>query len=326
MARVLSGIQPSGVLHIGNYLGAVRRWVKAQHDHDAIYLIVDLHALTVDIDPSDLRQQTIEVAISLLSAGIDPEHCTLAVQSHVAEHSQLAWVLECVASYGELRRMTQFKDKGAGQESVRVGLLTYPVLMSADILLYQSDEVPVGADQRQHLELARNLAIRFNSRYGPIFTVPEAIIPPIGARIMDLQHPERKMSKSVSSPQGTINVSDRPDEIAKKIRRSVTDTENIVVFDPERKPGVSNLLEILSATTGRDPNELAADFSSYGALKEAVTASLVAVLEPVQDRMQALQADPEYVMHILRTGAEKARSIASKTLQSAQDAVGLLLP
>lgn len=325
MARVLSGIQPSGVLHIGNYLGAIVPWVAAQDEHDALYTIVDLHALTLDIEPSELRARTFDTAVSLLAAGLDPDRCTLFVQSHIAEHNQLAWLLECVASYGELRRMTQFKDKGAGQESVRVGLLTYPVLMAADILLYQSEQVPVGDDQRQHLELARNLAIRFNGRYGEVFTVPEAVIPKVGARIMDLQHPERKMSKSVSSPQGTINLTDSPDEIARKIRRSVTDTENEVRYDPRLKPGISNLLELLSATTGHAPVALASTFSSYGPLKEAVTTALVEAILPLQMRIDALRADPDFVFAALREGAEKARTIASKTMTASASAMGLLL-
>src|SRR5665213_105033 len=208
MSRVLSGIQPSGELHLGNYLGAVRNWVADQHTDEAYYCIVDLHALTMDIDPGTLRARTLDAAIDLLASGLDPELCTLFVQSHVAEHARLTWLLECTATMGELRRMTQFKEKGAGQESVRAGLFTYPVLMAADIVLYDADRVPVGADQRQHLELTRELAIRFNHRYGDVFVVPEAAIPRIGARVMDLQHPERKMSKSVSSPLGTIQVLD----------------------------------------------------------------------------------------------------------------------
>ena len=326
MARVLSGIQPSGTIHVGNYLGAVKPWVVAQKSNDAFYMIVDLHALTLDIDPGELRAQTLETAVSLFAAGLDPGLCTLFVQSHIHEHSELAWILECVASYGELRRMTQFKDKGASQESVRVGLLTYPVLMASDILLYQTEQVPVGDDQRQHLELARDVAIRFNNRYRRVFRLPEAVIPKVGARVMDLQNPERKMSKSVSSPQGTINITDAPDVIDKKIRRAVTDTESAVVYDPGTRPGVSNLLEILSGTTGQAVTDLAEEFPSYGSLKSAVTASLVETLVPLQKRMQELRADTSYVMHALNEGAEKARSIAAETLANAKDAVGLLAP
>lgn len=324
MARVLSGIQPSGELHVGNYFGAVRQWVAAQDDYDSFYCIVDLHALTVDIEPVELRQRTLDTATSLLAAGLDPKRCTLFVQGHVSEHNEMAWLLECVASYGELRRMTQFKDKGAGQESVRVGLLTYPVLMAADILLYDANQVPVGDDQRQHLELARNVAIRFNSRYGETLTVPEAMIPPIGARVMDLQHPDRKMSKSISSPGGTINITDSSDEIAKKVRRAVTDNDAVVAYDPERKPGLSNLLEILSATSGVSPDVLAERYTSYGSLKESVTESLIDELSGLQIRMRELEKDPSYVMAALAEGAEKAREIASITLSRSRRAVGLL--
>src|SRR6202044_3654998 len=225
MARVFSGVQPSGSLHLGNYLGAFRQWVAAQGENDALYCVVDLHALTLEIDPAALRAQTYDTAAGLLAVGLDPDRCTLFVQSQVSEHTSLEWLLECTATYGELQRMTQFKEKGAGKDSVRAGLLTYPVLMAADILLYDSDSVPVGDDQRQHLELARDLAIRFNARYGDTFVVPNAAIPAIGARVMDLQHPEHKMSKSVSSPAGTVNLTDSADEIAKKVRRAVTDAE-----------------------------------------------------------------------------------------------------
>lgn len=326
MARVLSAIQPSGTIHIGNYFGAIKPWVVAQKSHDAFYSIADLHALTLDIDPKELRSNTLDTAIVLFAAGIDPSQCTLFIQSHIHEHNELAWLLECVSSYGELRRMTQFKDKSAHQESVRVGLLTYPVLMAADILLYQTDQVPVGDDQRQHLELARDLAIRFNSRYQTVFRVPEAVVPTVGSRVMDLQNPERKMSKSMSSPQGTINITDGPDDIAKKIKRAVTDTKSAVVYDPKTRPGISNLLELLSGTTGQSPTDLAEEFSSYGSLKSAVTASLVETLTPLQLRMQELREDTNFLMHSLYEGAEKARAIASETLMHAKDAVGLLAP
>jgi tryptophanyl-tRNA synthetase len=326
MARVLSGLQPSGILHIGNYFGALTQWVAAQEEHDAFYTIADLHALTLEIDPAELRERTFDTAVTLLAAGLDPKRCTLFVQGHVHQHNEMAWILECVASYGELHRMTQFKDKSAGQESVRVGLLTYPVLMAADVLLYQANQVPVGDDQRQHLELARNLANRFNGRYREVFTIPEAVIPAIGARVMDLQNPERKMSKSVSSPRGTINMSDTPDEIVQKIKRAVTDTDSVVAYDPKNRPGVSNLLELLSAATGGAPKVLAKEFNSYGALKEAVATALVESLAPVQSRIRELRDDETYVFAALREGAEKARAIAEETLHAARDAVGLLSP
>jgi tryptophanyl-tRNA synthetase len=324
MARAFSGVQPSGVLHLGNYLGAFRQWVADQGSHDAFYCIVDLHALTLDIDPAELRRNTLDTAMSLLAVGLDPARCTLFVQSHVAAHSELSWLLECTATYGELRRMTQFKDKSAGHESVRAGLLTYPVLMTADIVLYDADIVPVGDDQRQHLELARDLAIRFNARYGKTFVVPEAEIPKTGARVMDLQHPERKMSKSLASPQGTVNLSDTPDEIVRKVRRAVTDADEGVAYDPEHRPGVSNLLEILAAVTGETPTTLADRYTTYGPLKNDVAAALVDCLAPIQARLAAFRADPAALDAALRTGADKAHEVASVTLSRAQHAVGLL--
>jgi tryptophanyl-tRNA synthetase len=324
MASVLSGIQPSGALHVGNYLGAIRQWVAAQYEHDALFCIVDLHALTLDIAPEELRARTFDTAVGLLAAGLDPAHCTLFVQGHVHEHSELAWLLECVASYGELRRMTQFKDKGAGQESVRVSLLTYPVLMAADIVLYDAEQVPVGDDQRQHLELARDIAIRFNSRYGKTFTVPEPAIPAIGARVMDLQQPERKMSKSIASPLGLMYISDSAEEIRRKVRRAVTDADGTVRYDRDKKPGVSNLLELLSAATGTPPEELADDFSNYGGLKDATADALIELLAPVRARIEDLHADRNTVLAALEIGAEKAASIAGVTLARARDAMGLL--
>ncbi len=251
MARVLSGVQPSGDLHLGNYLGAFRNWVADQHEFDAYFCVVDLHALTLDYDPALLAAKTVETAQNLLAVGLDPAVCTVFVQSHVPEHPRLTWLLECTATYGELRRMTQFKDKGGEQETVRAGLLTYPVLMAADILLYDADRVPVGDDQRQHLELTRDVAARFNHRYGETFVVPQAAVPTVAARVMDLQEPTRKMSKSVSSPLGTILVLDSPEEIDRKVRKAVTDTETEVRYDPVKKPGVSNLLELLAASTRR---------------------------------------------------------------------------
>ncbi|HZA88317.1 MAG TPA: tryptophan--tRNA ligase, partial [Acidimicrobiales bacterium] len=247
MARVFSGIQPTGELHLGNYLGAVRRWVRAQDEDDAIHCIVDLHALTIPQDPAVLRAKTIEVTQILVAAGLDPEVCTLFAQSQVPEHSELGWIMECTAAFGELRRMVQFKEKSVEAGFVSAGLFTYPALQAADVLLYGTEKVPVGDDQRQHVELARDLAMRFNSRYGDTFVVPEHAIPPVAARVMDLQQPERKMSKSLESPQGTVVVLDDPDTIARKFRRAVTDSEAEVRYDPDAKPGVSNLLSILAA-------------------------------------------------------------------------------
>ncbi len=326
MSRVLSGIQPSGDLHLGNYLGAIRNWVADQEAHDALYCIVDLHALTLDIDPDELRRRTYETALDLLAAGLDPRRCTLFVQSHVPEHAQMTWLLECTATMGELGRMTQFKEKSAGRESVRVGLFTYPVLMSSDILLYDAERVPVGDDQRQHLELARELAIRFNRRYGPTLVVPEAAIPAIGARVMDLQHPARKMSKSADSPLGTILMLDEDADIARKVKRAVTDTDGEVRYDPEGKPGLSNLLELLAVATGTSPSVLAAGYTRYGDLKDDLTQALIELLRPVRERRAALAEDPEGVSAMLALGAEKARATASSTYRRAAAAIGLLIP
>ncbi len=326
MARVLSGIQPSGDLHLGNYFGAVRNWVQDQDVADAYFCIVDLHALTLSIDPEVLRRQTLDAACVLLAAGLDPQRCTLFVQSHVPAHQQLTWLLECTATMGELRRMTQFKDKGGGQESVRVGLFTYPVLMAADILLYDADQVPVGDDQRQHLELTREIAGRFNHRYGETFTIPSATIPKVGARVMDLQAPERKMSKSSGSPLGTVGIMDPPAEIIRKVKKAVTDTDGIVAWDPAGKPGVTNLLSLLGAATGQDPTTLAEDYQRYGDLKGAVSEALIEALAPLQARYAELQADPSGVIDILRAGSDQASSVASSTYLRAADAVGLLRP
>jgi tryptophanyl-tRNA synthetase len=324
MSKVFSGIQPSGELHLGNYLGAIRNWVADQHVYDAIYCVVDLHALTLDIDPAELRSRTYETALDLLAAGLDPDACTLFVQSQVPEHTRLTWLLECTASMGELRRMTQFKEKSEGRESVRAGLFTYPVLQAADILLYDTDRVPVGNDQRQHVELTRELAIRFNGRYGDTFVVPEAAFPPVGARVMDLQDPTRKMSKSVSSPLGTVLVLDPPEEIERKVRKAVTDTDGEVRYDPEAKPGVANLLELLAVATNRTPSEAAESYQRYGDLKRDLADALVELLRPIQKRRAELAADPGAVTSLLAHGCEKAGAIASVTYRRAADAIGLL--
>jgi tryptophanyl-tRNA synthetase len=326
MARVLSGVQPSGDLHLGNYLGAFRNWVADQHEHDSLYCVVDLHALTVDHDPALLRERTLDVVSWLLAVGLDPSICTLFVQSHVPEHTELAWLLECTASYGELLRMTQFKEKSEGRDSVRAGLLTYPVLMTADILIYDADRVPVGDDQRQHLELARNLAQRFNSRYGETFVVPEAAIPKVGARVMDLQDPTRKMSKSVGGDAGLVYLVDPPELIERKIKRAVTDTGSDVVYDPANRPGVANLLSLLGAATGADPAQLASGYSQYGPLKADTASAVVEALRPVQERYRELAADPGEVAKLLAEGADRARSIATVTVARAKQAIGLLAP
>jgi tryptophanyl-tRNA synthetase len=323
MARVFSGIQPTGEVHLGNYLGAFRRWVEAQHEDDAIHCIVDLHALTVPKDPADLRAKILGTTQILLAAGLDPEVTILFAQSQVAEHNELAWVMECTASFGELRRMTQFKEKADQADFVSAGLFTYPALMAADILLYDTDKVPVGDDQRQHVEITRDLAVRFNSRYGDTFVVPEAAIPPVAARVMDLQAPERKMSKSVDSPQGTVLVLDEPKVIERKFKRAVTDSGSEVRFDPEAKPGVSNLLAILAAATGGDPATLAEDYQQYGPLKADTAEAVIELLRPLQQRFAELAADPAETSRILSLGAEKARKTASATMARVRERLGL---
>jgi tryptophanyl-tRNA synthetase len=324
--RVLSGIQPTGDKHLGNYIGAIRQWAEDQHEHDSFFCVVDLHALTVEQDPAELRAKTLEVAAILLAGGLDPDVCTLFIQSHIPAHSEMAWLLSCVASFGELRRMTQFKDKTAkgGEGAARVGLFTYPVLQAADILLYQADRVPVGEDQRQHLELARTLAERFNTRYGPTFKVPDAAIPKVGARIMDLQSPAQKMSTSNSAPAGLIYLLEPPESMAKKIKRAVTDTDTDVRYDREAKPGVSNLLELLAVTSGSTPAEVAVRYSQYGPLKADAADAVVEFLRPLQQRYQELAADPGYVRSVLDKGAAKAEAVANDTLRQARDAMGLL--
>jgi len=330
MPRVFSGIQPTGEIHLGNYLGAVQHWVTAQETsagHDqTLYCVVDLHGLTLPWDSSTYAESTRRTAMLLLAAGLDPERCTLFVQSHVHQHTDLTWLLNCIATFGELRRMTQFKEKSEGQESVSVGLFDYPVLMAADVLAYDTERVPVGDDQRQHLELARDLAIRFNHRCGETLVVPEASIPPVGARIMDLQNPTAKMSKSLDSPQGTIKLLDDPAAITKRIKSAVTDSDNEIRFDPDAKPGVSNLLQILGAVTDEPVADVGAKFSGsgYGALKTAVAEAVVEFVRPLQERYAELARDPGEVGRILGVGADRAEGIAAGVLARVRDAVGLL--
>ncbi len=331
MARIFSGIQPTGDAHLGNYLGAVRNWVAYQDEYDAIYCVVDLHAMTLEHDPAAFAGNSLSKAIELLAAGLDPERCTLFVQSHVHQHTELAWILNCVATFGQLRRMTQFKDKSdkaGGQEAVTAGLFDYPVLMAADIALYDTDLVPVGDDQRQHLELTRDIVGRFNHRFGPTLVMPEAAIPKVGARVMDLQNPTAKMSKSDSSPMGMVLLVDPPEVVTKKIRSAVTDSGRDVRYDRAEKPGISNLLDILSATTGRPIPDLEAEYGSagYGAFKGVVAEAVVETLAPVRKRYEELQADPEETRAVLRRGAEKATALAAPVLERAKKAVGLLEP
>jgi tryptophanyl-tRNA synthetase len=330
--RVLSGIQPTAdSFHLGNYLGALRNWVALQETHDAFYCVVDLHAITAGHDPALLRQRTRVSAAQLLALGLDPERCTLFVQSQVPEHAQLAWVLSCITGFGEASRMTQFKDKSAkqGTDRASVGLFTYPVLQAADILLYQADAVPVGEDQRQHLELTRDLAQRFNTTFGgATFTVPEPYIIKGTAKITDLQDPTAKMSKSASSPNGIVELLDDPKVSAKKIRAAVTDTGREVTFDPANKPGVSNLLTIYSALSGRDVDELVTAYEGkgYGDLKKDLSAVVTDFVTPIQARTRALLDDPSQLDKLLGIGAEKARAVASVTLRSVYDRVGFLPP
>jgi tryptophanyl-tRNA synthetase len=329
LPRVLSGIQPTaGSFHIGNYLGAVRQWVALQDTHDAFYMVVDLHAITVPQDPAELRASTRLAAAQLLAAGLDPERCTLFVQSHVPEHAQLGWVMNCLTGFGEASRMTQFKDKFArqGADRATVGLFTYPILQVADILLYQANQVPVGEDQRQHIELTRDLAERFNGRFGDTFTLPEAYILRETAKIYDLQDPTAKMSKSTPNPKGLVNLLDEPRASAKKIKSAVTDTETVIRFDPVQKPGVSNLLTIYSTLTGETIAELEKRYEGklYGALKTDLADVVVEFVTPFRTRTQEYLEDPETLDSILAKGAEKARAVAAETLAQAYERVGFL--
>ncbi|MGY5318194.1 tryptophan--tRNA ligase [Neomicrococcus lactis] len=329
--RVLSGMQPSAEsLHLGNYLGALVNWVREQDEYDAFFFIPDMHAITVPQDPAELRERTRKTAAQYIAGGIDPEKSTLFVQSHVPEHAQLAWVMMCLTGFGEASRMTQFKDKSAkqGADNAGVGLFTYPMLMAADILLYQPKGVPVGDDQRQHVELARDLAQRFNSRFGETFVVPEAFIQKGGARIYDLQDPTSKMSKSAASPNGLINILDDPKVIAKRIKSAVTDDDTVVAHDRSKKPGVTNLLEILSAVTNTPVDTLVASYEGkmYGHLKVDVAEAVVAAVTPIRERTEQLLADPAELDRLLARGAEKAREVSQPVLEAVYERVGFLPP
>ena len=329
MKRVLSGIQPtSESFHLGNYLGAVKQWVDLQNGHETYYSIVDLHALTGDVDPALLRARTLASAAQLIAVGIDTDKSALFVQSHLPEHNQLGWVMECVASFGEASRMTQFKDKSSkgGADGARVGLFTYPMLQAADILLYQADLVPVGEDQRQHIEITRDLANRFNTRYGQVFTLPDAYILKEGAKIYDLQEPTNKMSKSASSASGVIELMDAPEVNAKKIKSAVTDTGREVIFDFENKPGISNLMTILSVVTSKSIADIETEFAGkgYGDFKGAVAEATVEYLRPMREKALELLKDESELIKILNEGAEKARILAAKTLKDAYQALGIL--
>jgi tryptophanyl-tRNA synthetase len=329
MKRVLSGIQPTAdSFHLGNYLGAVKQWVELQKDHDAFYCVVDLHALTVETEPALLRRRTLAAAAQLIALGVDPQKCTLFIQSHLSEHNQLAWVLECIAGFGEASRMTQFKDKSqkSGADRTVVGLFTYPILQAADIMLYQANRVPVGEDQRQHIELTRDLGQRFNSRFGQTFTIPEAHIMKSSAKINDLQDPTAKMSKSSSSSAGVIDILDSSDVNVKKIKSAVTDAGKEVRFDEKEKPGISNLLTIHSSLSGKSIAELENEFAGkgYGDFKAAVAEVVTSYFAPVREKTNALLADEKSLLEILDAGSAKARLVASDTLAKTYSALGLV--
>ncbi len=323
--RIFSGIQPTGRKHLGNYIGAITQYVAGQDRGEAIYCVVDLHAITVPYEPAALRESVYDTAAILLAAGLDPERCIFFRQSDVAEHTELTWLLTSVTAFGELNRMTQFKEKsGAQRDLVSAGLFFYPVLMAADVLAYRAHEVPVGDDQRQHVELMRNMAERFNARFGEVLVVPELRIPEVGARIMDLQTPQKKMSTTGGTPQGTVYVLDEPDAVAKKLRSAVTDSGSEVVRGPE-KQGLSNLIEILAAVREVSPEDVEREFdgAGYGAFKQAVADAVVEYLSPVRDRYEDLRADEQELDRILARGAEKARSICVETLLDVREAMGV---
>ena len=326
--RIFSGIQPTGDKHLGNYIGAIRQYVSTQEQGDAFFCIVDLHSITVDYDPESLRESTISLAALLFASGLDPDRCTLFAQSHVPAHSEAAWMLGSVTSFGELRRMVQFKEKAERQEFVSSGLFTYPVLQAADILLYQADRVPVGEDQRQYLELTRDLAERFNTRFGRAFVVPEPYIPVGAAKIQDLQDPTAKMSKSASSPGGIVELLDDPKVSAKKIRSAVTDTEREIRYDPAAKPGISNLLVIYSALSGRKIAEIEGEYvgRGYGDLKKDLAAVVADFVSPLRERVRAYLDDPAELDRILARGAERARGVAASTLATVHEKIGFLPP
>ena len=325
--RVFSGIQPTGDKHFGNYSGGFRQYAATQEDADAFFCVVDLHSITVEYDPDDLRERTVDLAAMLFATGLDPERSTVFVQSHVTAHAEAAWLLGSVASMGELRRMTQFKEKSDQHEFVSAGLFTYPVLMAGDILLYQTDVVPIGDDQRQHLELARDVAERFNARFGQIFKLPEGRYPTVGARIMDLQEPERKMSTTLGTPQGTLSLLDAPETLTKKVKTAVTDSGKEVRRGPG-KEGIANLIDIMSVATGDAPAEIESryDGTGYGQFKTDVAEAVVALVVPIQKRYRDLRGDVGELQRLLAVGAEKAREASAPTLASMYERMGFVRP
>jgi tryptophanyl-tRNA synthetase len=326
--RVFSGIQPTGAKHLGNYIGGFRQYVETQEGNDAFFCIVDLHSITVDYDPKDLHDRTLDLAALLFAVGLDPDRSTVFCQSHVTAHAEAAWLLSAVTGFGQLGRMTQFKEKGEGKEFISAGLFTYPVLMAGDILLYQTDIVPVGDDQRQHIELTRDVAERFNARYGETFKVPRGVFPEVGARIMDLQEPTKKMSTTGGTAQGTVLLLDDPDTIRKKFKTAVTDSGREVAYDPAGKPGVSNLVEILAVASDRPIPEVAAayDGRGYGDLKADAADAVVELVRPVQERYAELRADEAELKRLLAMGAGKAREVSAPTLRAMYERMGFVTP
>ena len=325
--RILSGIQPSGDLTLGSYLGAIKNWVNMGDEYDCFYMMADMHTITVRQVPADLRKRTMTQLAAYIASGLDPEKNTLFVQSHVPAHAQLGWVLDCYTMFGELSRMTQFKDKSAkNADNINAGLFTYPALMAADILLYQADLVPVGGDQKQHVEICRDIANRFNGIYGDVFKIPEPYIPKVGARVMSLTSPENKMSKSDKDPNGCVYMLEKPEDIMRKFKKAMTDSEACVRFDPETKPGVSNLMQIYSVATGSSFEAIEAEFAGrgYGDFKKAVGESVVELLRPIREETDRLLADKAYLETIYRAGAEKASYVANRTLSKVYKKVGFL--
>ena len=323
--RIFSGIQPTGAKHFGNYSGGFRQYAATQERGEGFFCIVDLHSITVDYDPADLRERSLDLAAMLFATGLDPDRSTVFAQSHVAAHAEAAWLLSAVTSYGQLGRMTQFKDKGEGREFVSAGLFTYPVLMAGDILLYQTDLVPIGDDQRQHLELARDVAERFNARFGPTFRVPDGVFPEVGARIMDLQDPSKKMSTTGGTAQGTLLMLDPPETIRKKVKSAVTDSGSEVRRGGD-KPGVTALIDIMTVATGEDPAAIEAryDGGGYGKFKADVADAVVALLEPIQARYREVRDDPAELARLLAVGAEKARAASAPTLARMYERMGFV--
>ncbi|WP_295762692.1 tryptophan--tRNA ligase [uncultured Oscillibacter sp.] len=325
--RILSGIQPSGDLTLGSYLGAIRNWAALADEYDCYYMMADLHTLTVRQVPAELRRHTLTQVAAYIACGLDPERNVLFIQSHVPAHAQLAWVLDCYTMFGELGRMTQFKDKSAkNADNINAGLFTYPALMAADILLYQADLVPVGGDQKQHVEICRDIAGRFNGLYGDVFKIPEPYIPQVGARVMSLTSPESKMSKSDKDPGGCVYLLERPEDILRKFKKAVTDSDACVRYDPSGKPGVSNLMQIYAAATGRSFEAIEAEFSGkgYGDFKKTVGEAVVELLRPIREETERLLADKAYLESVYRAGAERAARTADRTLSKVYKKVGLL--